>query len=195
MITPTAADIRSASKLDFSDPDIDYPAPRSGDADPLQPRVDEAVAYVEFVTARGAATMPTQLEALYRQAVRLRTEQIVMQGRADTVDTAGDVDLISTFSAGSYSETRRDTTTAPQRRTLNPWPALNDLLWLLLGLLPGEVNDAVSDRYDYWAFLLGLQPVAPAWAIIEQAWATQGGYDPLLFGDRISPFEPWSMYL
>lgn len=195
MLKPTAADVRAASRLDFSDPDLNYPAPRGGGADPLQPRVDEAIAYVEFVTARAAAVIPTELEPLYAQAVRMRTEQVVMQARADTIDTAGDIDMISSFSAGSYSETRRDTTTAPQRRSLNPWPALNDLLWLLLGLLPNEVNDAVSDRFDYWATLLGIQPAAPAWAYIEQVFATHGGYDPLFLGDSISPYEPWSMYM
>jgi hypothetical protein len=172
---PTAADVRAHSLVNFDE--FGYP---EDTPDPLQYVVDQANAWLTIVTGRyyppvtdpPTTTTGDRMLPLMDQAVRMRTEQIVMQSQQDNVETAGDFDLIQSFSAGSYSETRRDNMKNSQM--INPWPALNNLLWLLLGLTPEEIaaggNPAVDARRDYWLWLMtGVQP--PAWATVEVDWA------------------------
>ena len=169
--TPTAAEIREWSRLDFAAegyPDDEGPLG-------LQERVvDPAASWIWYVTARSHSDPQTdqfpQVEDMLDAAVRMRSEQIVLQARTDQLETSADIDMIASFSAGLYSETRRGVNdTAKPPRMLNPWPPLNDLLWLLLGLFPGENNDLVGDRYDYWlALLMGTN--APAWQTVEVDW-------------------------
>src|SRR5580765_3242459 len=156
---PDAAYVRAHSKVDFSDPDLGYPVESPDDL--FQEVVDQAVSYIESVTARpyiGGAPIPVSYVPLMAQAVRMRTEQIVQESQATNVENVGDFDMISSFTAGAYSETRRGLADANEMKAgmLNPWPALNRLLWLLLGLAPGEVNDAVTNMFDYWRYMLGL---------------------------------------
>jgi hypothetical protein len=176
MQPPTASDVRSWSSLDFADPELGYAAPAGNDPDPLQFIVDQSVAYVTLVTGRSYDdTVPALIVPLMNQAARMRTEQVVMQSRADTVETAGDIDMVSSFTAGSYSETRKDTERRGEQRSLNPWPALNDLLWLLMTLAPGETNALVDAMRDYWRFILGMSPNPPAWSLVEVAWRENQG--------------------
>jgi hypothetical protein len=200
MMAPTAEDVRTWSRVDFADVDLGYAAPVGADPDPLQPVVDRAIAYVTAVTARPYDdTCPTLFVPLMNQAAQMRTEQLVYQESADAVETAGDFDLIGSFSAGSYSETRRDQ--PRQRRPLNPWPALEDLLWLLLGLAPGETNDAVEAMNDWWRLELGLMPNPPAWALVEVDWRKNQqpaygtfpwtGIDESLMGGGTGYHNPW----
>jgi hypothetical protein len=196
MTRPDSALIREQSKVDFAA--RGYPAPSAGSPDPLEVVVDQAIAYIEFVTWRKLdSSMPASIEPLATQAARMRTEQIVMQAQEDTVETAGDVDLISSFGAGSYTETRKDTTKPSTPGVLNPWPALNELLWMLLGLGPGEVNDLVDQRRDYWRYILGLQPNAPSWAIVEADWSRGLSGNAAPVGVITDEFwsEPWSRYV
>lgn len=119
--------------------------------------------------------MPAKLAPVALEAAALTTAQLVVQSDPDYLGTIND-DSLAAFSIGPYSETRRDPTKTPSKGALllNPWPRLNDALWLLLGLLPGEVNAVVSDKYDYWITLLtGLQ--APAWALEEIDWTGTRG--------------------
>jgi hypothetical protein len=168
---PTAAEVRARSRLDFSAEG--YPED-DGELGLQERVVDPAVNWLWYVTARSYSDAQTdqfpQIEDMLDLAVRMRSEQIVLQARYDQLETSADIDMISSFSAGLYSETRRgsnDTVKPP--RMLNPWPPLNDLLWLLLGLFPGETNDLVSDRADYWEELMTGQ-VAPAWGTVEVDW-------------------------
>lgn len=185
MQKPTATTVREASRVNFSDPDIGYPPPSAGNPDPLQEPVDQALAYVTYVTGREFDdTVPAMMEPIMRQVARMRTEQITQEGKADNVETAGDFDMLSGFTAGPYSETRRGLADADEAKAgmLNPWPALNRLLWLLLGLAPGETNDLVDERRDYWRYMLGLTPAAPAWEIVEVAWQQNQ-----IFGNVLPP--------
>jgi hypothetical protein len=196
MTRPDAAFIRSISQVDFAA--RGYPEPAGTDPDPLQFVVAGANSYVEFITWRLLdASMPTMLEPIAQLAVRMRTEQVVMQGQEDTVETAGDVDLISSFSAGAYSETRKDPERRAEQRALNPWPALNDVLWMLLGLVPGEDNELVDGRRDYWRYILGMAPNPPAWSTVEVDWSQGLSGNSLGYGSMygIDPNEPWSRYL
>jgi hypothetical protein len=173
---PTAEEVIAASRVDF--PLEGYP-----DAESLEPIVLNATDWLTYITGRRYSDTQTdeyaEIERTMDLAVRMRTEQIVMQSRADNVETAGDFDLLTSFSAGAYSESRRELARPKaDQRPLNPWPALNDLLWLLLGLYPGEVNQTVTDRMEYWEELLGADDVAPAWEIIEVNWGRGMGLEP-----------------
>jgi len=160
MAAPTAADVRAHSLVNFDE--FGYP---EDSPDPLQYVVDQANAWLTIVTGRSYTSGwtpppidPAILLPLMDQAVRMRTEQIVMQSQQDNVETAGDFDLIASFSAGSYSETRRDN--MKTSTMINPWPALNNLLFLLLD----------DDHRDFWLWLMtGIQP--PAWSTVQVDWA------------------------
>lgn len=150
MDRPDAELIRERSKVDFDSLGFT-------DDDQLQVVVDQANAYVEWVGGRALdSTMPANLATIAEQAVRMRTEQVAFQAQPDYIEAATD-DAVSSFSAGNYSETRRD---PPTKRTLlNEWVALNDLLWMLM----------TTDQFDYWTNLLtGVH--APAFEVTEVAW-------------------------
>lgn len=130
METPTAEDVRARSRIDFSA--YVAPEPYDVDTDPLTPLVAEAVAYVEQLTCRvPLSDVPDNLAPLAQQAVRMRVEQLVFSETPDTIETAVDDDVQS-FTAGSYSETRRDRQGFIKSGALNGWGALDRVLWLLM---------------------------------------------------------------
>lgn len=178
-VAPTTDNIRTWSKLD-----LDREGYAVGDDSLLQVQLDRAIAYITYVTGRTYVQSQTDthpvVKTMLDQAVQMRTEQVILSLSDDSLSSVGDIDLIASFSAGSYSETRKDTTDTI-RKALNPWPPLNDLLWMLLGLMPGETNDDVLDRYDYWRQLLsGIN--APAWGIVEVDWGRGMGLNDWPFG-------------
>jgi hypothetical protein len=161
---PTTAEIRALSKVEFSE--INYPVETP---DPLDPVVAQAIAYVEWMTGRvfddtDDASKPSygtfeqigvlnsRLFVLFTQAVRMRTEQIAMQSQDDYVETASD-DVVSSFSASDYSETRADPTRRGESKSINTWKALSDLLLILM----------TPDRYSWWLAYLSGTP-QPAWS-------------------------------
>lgn len=171
METPTGADVRATlPKFDWDG----RVGPVSGQTDPVDPLAAEAAVYVFQITARPLdATMPAQLEPLALRATALRAAQLAVQGDDDYVGTVND-DAVQSFSIGPYSETRRDTSTlrggrSPAQERLNPWPQLEQILWLLLTLLPGETNAQVDERRDYWRYMLQGQ-IPPAFALTEVDW-------------------------
>lgn len=167
---PDAAAIRAMSQVDFASRGFTDATP-----DPLQVKVDEAVAYLTAVTGRTYTNPepPDIVLPVLNATLRMRVEQLVMQSQDDVVETAGDFDLIASFTAGAYSETRRDI--GESKRVLNPWPALEEMLWLLMTSTPAETaaggNAAVDERRDYWRWVLGIAPPAPAWSMVEVDWS------------------------
>lgn len=166
MVAPTGTDIWALSKVDF--PTLGY-----ADAAELDPIVAIGVASLIKITGIDLSTVPTDEEPLVTQAVRGLTEQTAYQSSPDIIETLSDWDLIQSFSAGPYSETRRSPADAFKARMLNAWPWLNSLLWNLL----------TSDRYDYWIQFFSGQN-APAVAVQEVDWS--GGYEG--YGGYSDPF-------
>lgn len=166
VITPTTSDLHSWSKVDFAN--LDDPV----DDALLTILIARSVAYIGQVTGRDLPGMPTALETIAQETIQRRTEQLAFQYQEDAVDTGAD-ELISTFSAGSYSETKRD----PQDFAgvpgmippVNRWPALNDLLWLLM----------TDDKRDEWRALLTDETV-PSFEVTEVDWGNWG-LDPDFF--------------
>ena len=153
----TAAQVRSWSKVDFGG--LDYAAPTPPAEDTLQVLVDRAVEYVLDVTGLGSEdAVPSGLTLTYQEAVQRRTEQLAFKSQEDEAEAAGDFDLVKSFGAGSYNETRRDMGEVEKAKQINPWPLLNDLLWRL-------ATDAAKDE---WAERWGV--VTPAFAVSEVDW-------------------------
>lgn len=188
---PSTSDIRSWSSLDF--PRYGYPATSAGDTK-LEVQLARAESYIAYLTSRTYAQPQTDQFAMVKtvmdQAVQMRTEQVVMALASDQLETAADFDMIASFGAGSYNETRRsDVKSTGQNKPLNPWPALNDILWMLLGLFPGETNDGVLDQYDYWRYqLTGVTP--PSWQTVEVDWGRGEGLNAGWWGTHLNAGLP-----
>jgi hypothetical protein len=153
----TAEQVRGWSKVDFAG--LDYPAPTPPADDTLQVLVNRASEYVLDVTGLGSeSAVPSGLTLTWEEAVQRRTEQLAFKAQEDEAETAADFDLIKSFGAGSYNETRRDMGDVEKGKQINPWPLLNDLLWRL-------ATDAAKDEWmERWGV------VVPAFAVSEVDW-------------------------
>jgi hypothetical protein len=165
---PTAVEVRAYPiRADWAA--LGYP---TGTPDTLDKLLEWSAAWVQQVT--GQLLGPTapdplswdgahNLRPLMEQAIALRALQVASQSQPDYLETLADFDLIQSFSAGSYSETRRDPTRRGEGKTINDWPPLNELLWTLM----------TPDQYAYWqAFLTG-KPT-PDWGVSEVDWSGRG---------------------
>lgn len=163
MIRPTAQDVRNLTPAPPNGTDygaLGFPVPIAPDPDPLQPLVDAAIQYVEQVTGRvPIESVPDNMAALAQMAIRMRTEQFLWLLSADFVESAADSEVVS-FSAGSYSETRRSDRGRKQGEWwINPWGALDELLWLLM---------TPEKKVEWDEKIKGI--VAPAFAVVSPDW-------------------------
>jgi hypothetical protein len=112
--------------------------------------------------------------------VRLATEMIASESTPEYLETLSDWDLIVSFSAGSYSETRRSVDEALKSKALTSWPTLDKAL----------VASMTPEKYDdYIAWLNDI--VAPGFAVTEMDWSGRGlgGLDSQYELD--DPMHPW----
>ncbi len=154
---PVAADVRAASKLAFDE----YGYPASADATPggLQEIVDRAESLFWRITGQQLDAIDAKAAPLVRRVIQGMTEQMVMQGSEDVLDTQSDWDLISGFSAGPYNENHRGPGEMRAAWALNPVPWISDALWSLL----------TQERYEwYWHFFSGSN--MPAFATSDVFW-------------------------
>lgn len=172
-LPPSVADIKAWSRLDFADLD----APFSDDD--LQVRLERALAYLETVTGRAIdATMPRLLVPIAQEAVQLRVEQMAFQEQEDYAETAND-DMVQSFSAGNYTESRRVVRTYSGAETglpeINSQPWLNRDIWLL----------CTDDMRAYWTeTLMGAAAAAsiPSFEVTEADWGNYDGLYPYTLG-------------
>lgn len=164
MEAPSAEQIRTWSKLDWDD--LEYGKPPTGE-DPLDVIVTRAIDYVQNATGQKLAEMPEEFISTAQEAIQRRAEQLAIKSQEDEAETAGDIDMISSFSAGNYSEQRinaeRSTKFAPH--FVNPWPLLNDLLLRMMTV----------EKLEWWREQWG--ETVPAMEITEVDWAA-GDYVP-----------------
>lgn len=196
---PTSQEIFDSSKVKWGP--LGY-----SDAGQIDDLTEDSIGYVTWITGRYfsdfvpvgnaenfdsavySAFTPVPLVGtphlirLARRAVRMRVEQEAYQDQPGYIDTASD-DVIQSFTAGAYSETRRDTSTLrggrqAQRLLLNSSPSLNDLLMQLM----------TDERRDYWNTVLG-GGYLPAFMVEEVDWSLVGKTPiyPSLAGDPASP--------
>jgi hypothetical protein len=159
METPTAVQMREWSLLNYD---------RLGYTDDpkLQRKVDQACAYVASVTGQDfAALVPrpplqeAQLASLMEQCIQLRTEQIVLQSQPDHAESAASNEVVQSFGAGLYNESRRDPNV--ERKRLNTWPQLDELL----------TGAMTPERFAEWEALVDNE-VLPWWDVQEVNWHT-----------------------
>jgi hypothetical protein len=171
VLPPTVADITSWSRVNFAGLDNPYT-----DVD-LGRMIARACGYLQAITGRPIDdTMPPNLVTIAQDAVQLRVEQEAMQSQEDYVDTLND-DAIQSFTAGNYSETRKEpgrlrytgaTTGIPD---INPNAALNMDMWLLM----------TPDMQEYWRYVIQ-GTGAVAFEVTEADWANYDGLYPYSFG-------------
>jgi hypothetical protein len=180
---PTAADVRRVAPPNLDWTSLGYPAPASGDPDPLEARVSWAAAEVAAITGRDLTTLTADEQLIAQRAITLKVLLDTLGGTKDALDVLGQPWLRS-FSAGSYSETRFSAAemSGTQGRgsekivSLGPEP-LATLLWLLMS----------PEKQDEWRFLL-TGVAAPASRFIAQDWGGHEWWGPRIFGPGI---ETW----
>lgn len=171
-LPPTVADLESWSRIDFSSLDAPFT-----DSD-LGVQIVRATAYLTAVTGRAMDdTMPPPLVPIAQDAYQLQVEQEVFKSQPDYVETSAD-DLIQSFSAGNYSETRKEPGRATRRSVMplglpdiNPDPRLNTDIWLL----------CTPEMQDYWRFILQ-GAGAPTFEVTEADWGNYDGLYPYSYG-------------
>lgn len=158
MDRPTAAQIRSWTNPDPNLPrfifeEYGYPAPEGEDADSLEILIARFVEWLEAAIGYDIDDdeYPENLQERTGEAIQLGVLYKIVSTEQGIIETAGDFDLIQSFSAGSYSETRRGQ--GINTRALHPWPALNQLLNGLLS----------PDRLGQEIPAMGI--VAPDWNV------------------------------
>jgi hypothetical protein len=167
MDTPTAADVRAWSQVDFAN--LGYPEGQQ--PDPLQVWVDRAVAYVTGASGRtidANFSGDSWMVPLAEMAVQLCTEMMVFEAQEDYLETAAD-DVVQSFTAGNYSEVRVDPAKRAVMRALNGNPALGRAMWPFM----------TAEAQDAWQQLTTGKN-APAFDTTEVDWSGTG------FG----PYEP-----
>jgi hypothetical protein len=150
MQAPTATDVQGWTELDLL---------KNADAAKASRIVAVAEALFLRITGQTWDSIATADEPLVQQAVKGLSELTAYQDSPEYLETLSDFDLISSFSAGPYSESRRSPEDARKARMLVAWPWLSDLLWNLL----------TPDQYNYWTeFFLDTPP--PAFEVTEVNW-------------------------
>ena len=187
MTQPTVEEIRAASNVDFVGQGY-------GEDARLGALITVVWAWLGNVTGQTLASLPEDwtLEPLADLVVQRKVEMLAYALQADQIETIADFKLISSFSAGSYSETRRSLDELRKNVMLDADPLVNELLW---PLLTDEKKDEMLGLLD--------DKNAPAFAITEVDWGwvgsattaedllTAAGLDT---GPLISETEPWQRY-
>lgn len=162
MIAPSAAQIKEWTELDTLSGASAVKAART---------VARANAMFLRFTGLRFESVPVELEPLVEQAVQGLAELLTYQTSPETLEALSDFDLIKSFSAGPYSETRRDPAEAAKARLLVPWPWLSDSLW---GFMTPE-------RREFYDVMFGGKP-APSFSVSEMDWGGYQELDPPMWG-------------
>lgn len=181
MIAPTATEIHEWSQVDFD---------RLGFAGERLERLIASVwAWLGSATGQNLAVMaddwalvPSGASArpLIEMVVQRKVEVMANQLTPDQAETLADFKLISTFSAGGYSETRRNLDELRKNVLIDADPLVNEALWPLM----------TPDQQDIWlGWLNGVN--APAFEITHVDWS--GTWWDDRFGDYVGVTDPWEI--
>lgn len=138
-------------------------APADPDApDPLDAHVLVGAALLPGLTGYTLESTPVANEPIVLQVIGGLALKSAIDLSPDRLETLVDFDLLASFSAGSYSETRRSADDAAKVRELGltGWPWLD---FLLLNAMSPEKKD------EYLALVKG--EYAPASSVTEVDWA------------------------
>lgn len=152
MDAPTASDIRALSRIDFDS--LDWGEPTGSDPDRLAEEMGAIIPWLEDTTGyyfgstlpsdmpSTTLSIPTRKESQFRKAVRMLVEWEAYRQHPDQVEGVIDIDIVASFTAGTYFEQRR---TAQEALLIgdqiHPWPELNSLLTGLLSPAKGSIHE------------------------------------------------------
>ena len=158
----SAVELRALSRVDFDE--LGLAVVQQGDPpddfDPLGRLLDRAVAYVLDVTGwPDLDTLPDARGVVFEEATQMRAEQLALQGTGEGVESGAD-ELVSSFGAGAYNESRRSLTELAEAKLINRWPALHDVLWRLC------TDDKRQWWIAFWQQLLSTDP-EPSMAFVD----------------------------
>lgn len=142
MDAPDAVYVRSASRVDFDA--LEWGEPDVGEIDKLQEEMDAIIVWIEdtigYYFSEGLqpgmdkrmTAIPVRREPEVRKAVRMAVEWEAYKQQPDQLEGILDIEEVQSFSAGSYSETRRgarnNASATGIGAQIHPWPDLNRLL-------------------------------------------------------------------
>ena len=179
MVKPTPEMIDEESHLNFAE--LEY-----SPIETIQPLIDQSWAWLGWVTGRAPPPMEgwadAALEPLVSLATRVKVEALAYQNQPDQVETVSDFMVISSFSAGSYSETRRDPKDLLAAGFIDADPRLNSMLWPLM----------TEEKKEDWLALLSGKP-APSFEVTEVIWGPHTVYDDLM-NAPVDEAERWQSY-
>lgn len=177
MTTPTATQIKDRSQVDFAS--LGYATDEQ-----LDRLIAAVVPILEWITGRTMATMPSNLEETVLLCISRMVAVLAYQEQPEQIETVADFLLLSSFTAGSYSETRRSLTELRDAKLISGDPILNGFL---MGLL-------TPDQLDWWMGWWSGEN-APAFEITEVDWSSSryGNYDDAPWmSEPIINYGPWS---
>jgi hypothetical protein len=154
--TPTAAEIRERSQVDFGT--LGYEKDEE-----LDRLIASVVPMFTWITGRTLDAMPPELEEAVTLCIERMVAVLAYQEQPEQIATISDFLVLSSFSAGSYSESRRSLTELKEARMISGDPVLNGML---LGLMDPE-------RLDFWLAWWDDEN-APFFAVTEVAWGLTG---------------------
>lgn len=163
MAVPTADAIRENSLVDFDS--LGYTGTK------LDRLVSIAVSQTRQATGQGwantgeftpVAPLSSMDEPLVDHVVQTLTEWLAYRTQPDVVETLGDFDLISSFSAGAYSETRRGGKDALEAQRA----FLRGLFWGIMS----------PDKQDDWIAAEEGAAHPPSFAVTEVDWSGAVGH-------------------
>lgn len=128
MEIPTPEWIRQRSNVEFAE--YGYPLPADGEDDRLGELIEEAVPELRGYVGEFLQAEEPGLVALLRKAVRMLVEFNAGAAQMEQLETVVDFNLIQSFGASNYNESRR--TPAQARQGVHPWPALESLIGQIL---------------------------------------------------------------
>lgn len=161
MEAPTVEQITGWTKLDLDDLELS--------TEDIALGVERAKSDVLRWTGHTWNSIPAELEVTAAEAVQRAFELKILQTHPDVLETLGDFDLIKSFNATGYSETRRGIDETLKAKMIVPWPMLHNMLWDL----------ATDDKKDEWNEAWGV--LVPAFEVTEIDWDAsnyQGGVGP-----------------
>jgi hypothetical protein len=150
---PSPSEIREWSQVDFGTLGF-------GEDPDLQRLIDRSAAWFAQITGRTIdATFPAELEQLCDAAMQRMVEIAAHYQQPDIIETVSDFLLLSSFSAGEYSEQRRGLEELRKNQMITPDPLLNTLLRALM----------TPEKLDEWEAYFSDEPV-PAFEVTEVDW-------------------------
>lgn len=175
MTAPTVEELKAASAVDF--------ASLVPNDEVLQLLIDRSCGWFTSITGRPVdSTMPSEYEKMADACLQRMVEVAAYQRQPDQIETVADFMLISSFTASSYTETRRSLTEIKDAKMITGDPYLNQMLFGLL----------TPDQLDWWmAWWTGIQQ--PAFEGTEVAWGMTLLYPNDPFPVTGATYSIWSL--